>query len=471
MKKLSFTFLFFMTLTSAQAVEKKGEPAPKKTPLSLEEVLKQTRSQAPKILMSLEKVVSAEQKVRAARGNFDASVSGEYYDRREGYYPGKHYGAKIEKPLQYLGAKVYGGWRRSQGNFPAYEGDRVTLEEGEVMAGLSFNLLRNFNIDEKRLKLGVSRLKLQETQWKNKEVFMKLQKEASVAYWAWVASGHMLKVAEDLLELSVNRQSAFEKRIKKGDLAALYSVENRQYIVKRRSKVQKAKAEFEMAALYLSLYWRDEKGNPLLANINQLPKLDQMEKSSLKNRDLKVNDLIKASFSLRSLGAQIEMANQNQEFFDSRYLPDVKIKYEYLKDNGVGSKSLQGADHKIVVGIEIPLEYNLIKGEASANEAKRRILRHERRLMEDNLKVEVNQLKTKLEASIQIIDMARQEVSLGRQLEVGEKKKFRSGASDFFVVNIREQNTFDARLRQIEALYTYQETLAKYRELLMDYSL
>ena len=165
------------------------------------------------------------------------------------------------------------------------------------------------------------------------------------------------------------------------------------------------------------------------------------------------------------------MANQNQEFFDSRYLPDVKIKYEYLKDNGVGSKSLQGADHKIVVGIEIPLEYNLIKGEASANEAKRRILRHERRLMEDNLKVEVNQLKTKLEASIQIIDMARQEVSLGRQLEVGEKKKFRSGASDFFVVNIREQNTFDARLRQIEALYTYQETLAKYRELLMDYSL
>jgi outer membrane protein TolC len=473
MIKVLLPTLLFSLLTSSFAVEKKTAKKEKRAvaTLSLEEVLKQTRAQAPKILMSLEKVISAEEKVRAARGNFDANIEGEYYNRREGYYPGKHYGAKVVKPLQYLGAKIYGGWRKSEGAFPAYEGEKVTLEEGEVMAGLSFSLLRNFNIDEKRLKLGVSQLKLQESQWKNKEVFMKLQKEASVAYWAWVAAGHMLEVAEDLLSLSVNRQDAFEKRIKKGDLAALYSVENRQYIVKRRSKVQKALAEFQMAALYLSLYWRDNNGKPIIATLDQVPKLDDMESSSLKNKDLKIQDLISANFSLKSLSTQIDAANQTQEFFDSRYLPDVSIKYEVLEDRGVGSKTLQGMDHKIVVGIEIPLEYNLIKGEARANDAKRRILNHERRLLEDNLKVSVNQLKAKLEASMKIIKNAREEVSLGRQLEAGEKKKFRSGASDFFVVNLREMNTFDARLRQIEALFTYQETIAKYRELLMDYNL
>lgn len=496
MKKVVFLGLIFTLLGSTFAVEKKtsnkiakkntkkpqkkgtkkgeekvGEKKIEAKGLFLEEVLKQTRSQAPKILMSLEKVTSAQEKVKAARGNFDASIEGEYYDRREGYYPGKHYGAKVVKPLQFLGAKIYGGWRRSEGNFPAYEGERVTLDEGEVMAGLSFNLLRNFNIDEKRLKLRVSRLKLEQSEWKNKEVFMKLQKEANMAYWAWVAAGHMLKVAEDLLSLSVNRQDAFEKRIRKGDLAALYAVENRQYIVKRRSKVQKALAEFQMAALYLSLYWRDNKGNPMVATLDQVPDLDDMELSSLQNKDIQVQDLIRANFSLRSLNTEIDMANQQQEFFDSRYLPDVKVKYEAIEDRGVGSKTLQGMDHKIVVGIEIPLEYNLIKGEANANEAKRRILGHERRLLEDNLKVKVNQLKAKLEASMKIIKNARQEVALGRELEAGEKQKFRSGASDFFVVNLREMNTFDARLRQIEALFTYQETIAKYRELLMDYKL
>ncbi|CAM9972255.1 unnamed protein product, partial [Chrysoparadoxa australica] len=437
----------------------------------LEDVLKQARTQAPKVLMSLEKVVSAEEKVRAARGGFDSRLKGEYYDRREGYYPGKHYEGKIEKPIPFAGTKIYGGMRKSEGKFPVYEGDRVTLNEGEIMAGLSFNLLRNFNIDEKRLKLTLSKFDLEKEQWKNKEVMMKLQKEASIAYWAWVSAGHILVIAEDLLSLSEVRQVGFEKRIKKGDLAALYSVENRQYIVKRRSKVRKAAAEFQMAALYLSLYWRDENGDPIIPKREQLPKLEKMEVSSLQNKDIKPEELVKTNFSLKSLGADINKIEERQEFFESRFLPEVKVKYEVLNDRGTGSSSLQGTDHKIVVGVEIPIERNLIKGNASANKAKQRILNHERRLLEDTLRVNLHQLQAKLDASIEIMNNTKEEVSLSRQLEVGEKKKFDSGASDFFVINIREQNTFDARIRQVESLFTYQETLAKYREILMDYKL
>lgn len=439
--------------------------------LKLEDVLKQTRTQAPKVLASLEKVISAEEKVRAARGAFDTNFNGEYYQRREGYYPGKHYEGRIEKPIPFGSAKVYGGFRKSEGKFPTYEGDRLTLNDGEIMAGLSFNLLRNFNIDKKRLKLGLSRFDLEKEQWKNKEIMMKLQKEASISYWAWVAAGHMLTVAEDLLNLSENRQIGFEKRIKRGDLAALYSVENRQYIVKRKSKVQKALADFKMASLYLSLYWRDKEGNPLLPQRSQLPKLIEMESSSIKNKNVKVDDLIKASFSLKSLGADIKAIEKEQEFYDSRFMPEVKIKYEVLRDRGDGSSSLQGTDHKVVVGVNIPIERNLIKGNLASTKAKKRILGHERRLLEDTLMVEINQLRAKLDASLEIMKNSRQEVDLGRKLEEGEKKKFSSGASDFFVVNIREQNTFDARLRQIEALFSYQETLSKYRELLMDFSI
>lgn len=439
--------------------------------LGLEKVLKQTREQAPKVLMSLEKVISAQEKVRAAEGSFDTRFKGEYYDRREGYYPGKHYEGKIEKPIPFAGTKIYGGMRKSEGIFPSYEGERVTLDDGEIMAGLSFNLLRNFNIDEKRLKLSLNKFDLEKEKWKNKEILMKLQKEASIAYWAWVSAGHLLVIAEDLLELSLNRQVGFEKRIKKGDLAALYSVENRQYIIKRKSKVAKAQAEFRMASLYLSLYWRDDKGNPILAKKDHLPPLEKMEASSLKNKKAEFDKLIKQNFSLQSLGADISKVQERQEFFESRFLPDLKVKYEVLKDRGEGSSSLKGADHKIVVGLEIPIERNLIKGNASANKAKQRILNHEKRLLQDSLKVQLSQLQTKLEASKEIMENTKQEVKLGRELEAGEKRKFSSGASDFFVVNLREQNTFDARMRQIESLFSYQETLAKYRELLLDYQL
>ncbi len=439
--------------------------------LKLVEVLKSTREQAPKVLASLEKVMAAKQKVVAARGAFDANAFFDYYQRESPVYPGDHFQGKIEKPFQTLGAKVYAGYRKSDGKFPDYEGERVTLSDGELKAGLSFNLLRNFSIDEKRLKLAQSRFKLLKAEFKNKEVFMKLQKEASLAFWNWAAAGNMLRVAKDLLSLAENRQVAFEKRIKRGDLAALYAVENRQYIVKRKSKVVKANAEFLMATFYLSLYWRDDRGNPLIATYESLPNLEEMEQAPFTNKNLKVDDLVKMNFTLNALNTELDAAKREQDFFDSRFLPELKVKYEVMRDDGSGSSTLRGTDHKVVVGMTIPLERNLLKGNELANKAKQRMIKHEMKLLSDSIGVKLNQLKTKLEASLEIIDYTKQEVDLGEQLEVGEKKKFRSGASDFFVVNLREQNTFDARLKRIEALFTYQETVAKYRELLMDYKL
>lgn len=439
--------------------------------LRLEAVLKSTREQAPKVLASLEKVISAREKVVAARGSFDANAFLDYYQREGDVYPGSLFESKIEKPMQTLGAKIYAGYRKSDGKFPDYEGERVTLDNGELMAGLSFNLLRNFSIDEKRLKLAISRFKLLKTEFKNKEIIMKLQKEAALAYWNWAAAGNLLRVAKDLLSLAENRQVAFEKRIKRGDLAALYAVENRQYIVKRKSKVAKANAEFLMASFYLSLYWRDNKGVPLIASYESLPTLSEMEEPSFANKDFKVEDLIKMNFSLNALGTELEATKKQAEFFDSRFLPELKVKYEVMRDDGDGSSTLVGTDHKIVVGMTIPLERNLLKGNELANKAKQRMIQHEMKLLSDTISVKLNQLKTKLKAALEIIEYTKQEVDLGEQLEVGEKKKFRSGASDFFVVNLREQNTFDARQKRIEALLTYQETVAKYRELLMDYAL
>ncbi len=459
MKRILY-FIFLLLILDVQSSTE---------PLTLDVVLKQTREQAPKVLASLEKVTSAREKVRAAEGAFDANL-GLDYDRREGgKYPGEVYKGKIEKPLQAFGAKVFGGYRKSDGTFPVYEGKRVTLDEGEVMAGLSFNLLRNFNIDEKRLKLGLSEFGLEKSEWQNKETLMKLQKEGSLAYWSWVASGHMLKVSQGLLSLAENRQVAFEKRIKRGDLAALYAVENRQYIVKRRTKVRKNQAEFEMAALYLSLYWRNDKGIPQIANFSQLPNLDLMEKTDFNDKKINIKNLMSASFTLQSLNTEVKAIEKQSEFFESRFLPEVAVKYEVARDRGQGSSTLIGTEHKVMVGVNIPIERNLLKGNSAANRAQKRILEHQIRLTQDSLRVKINQLKTKLSAAVDIIQNTKQEVSLGEQLEKGEKKKFRSGASDYFVVNLREQGTFDARLKRIEALFTYQETLAKYRELLMDY--
>ena len=62
---------------------------------------------------------------------------------------------------------------------------------------------------------------------------------------------------------------------------------------------------------------------------------------------------------------------------------------------------------------------------------------------------------------------AKEEINLASILEKAEKKRFRQGASDFFVINIREENTADARIKKIDAYLKYQKAYADYLFLML----
>ena len=56
-----------------------------------------------------------------------------------------------------------------------------------------------------------------------------------------------------------------------------------------------------------------------------------------------------------------------------------------------------------------------------------------------------------------------EEVKLAELLEASEREKFIHGASNFFLVNIREQDTAASRASLFEMSEKYQEALAEYK--------
>ncbi len=445
--------------------------------LTIDDVLKSTRDHAPKVKMAIDTVIYYESKQTAADGAFDSSLDVDYYDRDGEYYNGSYYKAKVTKPLPFLNAKLYGGYKKSKGNFPTYEQAISTLDEGEIMGGVSMSLLRDRSIDAKRLKLRLSEYDVQIGRWKQNDLLMIMQQEAAIAYWQWVAEGLKLKVAENLLLLAQERQVGFEKRIKKGDLAAIYAVENQQYILKRKSNVAKLLANVKANALYLSLYYRDSNGKPIIANASNIPELTEMKEAISRNikkkQDVENNgskdDILASNFSLQSLRIEVDQLKKNQEFYNTRFLPQLDIKYEYAKDMGSGPYNLYSDDHKIYFSLNIPFEYNKIRGNEQANMAELRMKEREVQFKVEQLDVKLAQLTTKLKALKEITQNTEQEVGFAVKLEASERRKFTSGDSDYFVVNIREQNTADARVKLIESLYAYQEVMAQYRAIIMDF--
>lgn len=257
--------------------------------LSEKEVVASAVKNYPKILSHYDKIKAAESNLLASKGFFDIKLKQSYSDRSRGYYDGKSYNVELEKELGIFGSKIYSGYRKSYGDFPDYEGGSYTNSGGEYRAGAKFSLLKDRTIDSNRLKVILANLSVDEAKIEMENIKKEIERDARKAYWTWVTDGEIYKIYEDLYQLALTRQKQLETRAKSGDIAQITLVENQKNILKRKSALAKIKQEFENSAIYLSLFWRDSHGKPLVAKKSQLPQLENktllIGKEKL-NRDL-----------------------------------------------------------------------------------------------------------------------------------------------------------------------------------------
>lgn len=443
------------------------------SPLSLEDVLQSTRKHFPLIEQAVAELEAARQKSRAALGNFDATIEGKGDKRYEGYYDGRSAGIKIVKPLQTLNTKLYAGYRVSGGEYPDYEGKQDTLDEGETSLGIAVSLWRDSFIDSKRLKLRNAEQKAKMAEEKLRLSELKYQSSAMKLYWEWVSAGNVLRVRQDLLEIAVARTDGLEKRVSRGDLARIYLTENNQYILKRRADVLKAKQLFEQLSYELSLFYRNNEGEPQVIKIDRVPKdFGRLTKMDLSVEEKKLLEVMKNSPQVRLLEREIQTYQNELEFGENLLKPRVDFNLETTNDRGEmndsrDSKTLDTREVRGMVTLSIPIERNLGEGNKQAARAKLRALGQQLKYLEQYIRVTLDRLVIQLNIANDIVDNATKEIELASILEKAEKKRFRQGASDFFVINIREENTASARIKKVDAYLKYQKAYADYLFLML----
>jgi outer membrane protein TolC len=452
MNKFFISLLFFSSLIQAKE-------------LSLEQVLSSTKKHHPKILEVIQKVSELEGEVKSNEGQFDSSIKFDSQERMEGFYDGDVIDGKIEKPFQWANSKVFLGQRQSQGKFAEYEGDFKTLENGETFVGFQLSLLKNRAIDKKRFKLIASQLKLNQSEDNLRLTEIMVINEATKAYWQWVAYGKIFKVYDELLEVAVNRDKGLRRRVKKGDLAKIYITENQQYILKRRSKREEAKNDFLKASFYLSLYRRDDNGDIKVPKIEELPKeikvdFQEVTKKQLENDFAKI---IKTSPAIHMIEMEIEKMRQSRKLGENDLLPNLDLKFQRSNHIGAIEQGIDNEEAKISVNLSIPIERRLGKGKIAKADAKIYQLTRKKQFLSEKLYVGLQNFHNSLEISKNIIKNSKEEFRLTDILVNQELKRFQSGASDFFVVNIREQNRADANITLIKARLKYLKTLSEYQ--------
>lgn len=425
-------------------------PAAAQGPLTLDQVLRSSAQNAPQIIEALAKQRQAEGKALSAEGAFDVVFDVDAQTRPFGYYDGSVIEAKASRALDTNGGGLYAGYRVSRGKFPVYEDKAYTNQLGEFKVGAIFSLLRDRVTDERRTKLRLADQDVDLARLDREMVAIGVQRRAMSAYQAWAIAGLRLKAYRDLLALSEKRRAQLARQVQLGARPQILITENDQNLARRRSLVAQAEQKLAETANALSFFWRDPNGLPLVPAVEQLP--DTLPELAIAPR--KAGPILRPD--LKTVLVRIDQSLARLNLAENDLKPRLDARAELGKDVGavgLGGPSRTPAEAMVGIKFSVPLERRSAKGRIAEARAEIDGLRTRHRMLEEQIAIEVKGIAIGIEGADKVADLAAQEAALAGKMASAEQRRFDMGASDFFLINQREESATDARLRALDARY------------------
>ncbi|MEM8817260.1 MAG: TolC family protein [Pseudomonadota bacterium] len=445
-------FLLLTALACGSLVHAQTTPEP----LELDEVLTASSQHFPRILRSLAQRRGAAGSAMEAEGAFDLVFSADGFGRLSGFYDGIAAEGTVRQRIRPLGASLYAGYKLSDGTFPIYEDVNFTNTGGAAKVGVLFSLMRDRNFDRERFDELDARLNLREAEFDLLLTRVGVQQRAHIAYWQWVTHGRKLRIYQNLLRIALERQDGLEEQVRQGALANIFLTENLQNITRRQTLVTAAERDLAIAANDLALYYRDANGLPLTAVEEQLPPGAPLNEIG----NLVVTDAAAMSDALarRPELAILRTAIEREQNRIALSRNDLKPRLDFNVEaqSGLGSVAEGGVSrdsNDTIVGFtfSVPLQRRAERGRLMRSRAALEARRAEQRLTEEQIQLEVRNVLLDLRVSRDLLLLAAQEVQQSEIMRASELRRFQSGASDFFLVNVREETAADARIRLLQA--------------------
>ena len=174
---------------------------------------------------------------------------------------------------------------------------------------------------------------------------------------------------------------------------------------------------------------------------------------------------------LARLRATIQRVQNRLSLAENALKPRLDLNVEVDHDFGgvaEGGISRDSTDTKVGFTFSVPLQMRSGRGQVYAAESELGALRLEQRLLQDEIEIEVRNILASLNGAERLLMLASEQVGLARRMEEAEQRRFDSGASDFFLVNIREETAANAEIEFHRARLDRELALADYQAATVD---
>ena len=361
------------------------------------------------------------------------------------------------------GLKIIAGMRLNSGTVKSPLSS--TGSAGEYYVGVKMPLLRGAGgINEKTA--GEQQALLGESLADRNVALTRLNTllDASLAYWEWAAAGRKQAVAQNLLRLAIVRADAVRVRAESGDLPLIDAVEADAEVERRRGAQIKANRDFSKTTFKLALYLWDT-GNATDAQaLLDTARLPSALPTTAPLTETDVAQAVTLALShrpeLAGIAVSQEILRLDEQLAENDRRPSLDATLAPGLDTG--RKGI-GETMKAGLLFSLPLYQNEATGRRDEARFKREKLRQGQVLLEQQVRTEVNDAVSAVNAAHEREEAARRELDLARRLETGERDRFTLGDSTLFLLNQRERATAETEARLIDVQAEYQQALALFR--------
>lgn len=438
-------------------------PLAAQNPLTLEEVLRSVDEHYPPLLAALQDRTLADSDVLAASSRFDLSVRSSYEGVHGGYYQTDVYRAGIEQATRFQGMTYFAGYQLGTGSFASYDGKLQTDTGGEYRAGLRMPLLRDRAIDVRRADLQKALIGRRIADLGVDQQRLVILQLAMRRYYEWVAAGQRYRVARAVLKVAEERDAQLREAARLGQIPQIDVTDNQRAILTRRAQVIEAQRGLEQAAIELSLFYRDGAGNPVLPPEERLPEsFPALREVDAQRLEEDIELALKRRPEIRRFQAQRSQVEVDRKLAQNQLMPNIDMVLSFTSQ--LGERRVRRGPNDVTASLifDLPAQRRAAKSRDLAALARIEQFDQRERFARDQIAAEVRDAYSALRAAWERARVLREEVEVARQLEIAERVRFELGEGNLFLVNLREQATYETELREVAAVAEYFRALAFY---------
>ena len=405
----------------------------------------------------------------SAWGSFDTKLKATSENGPLGFYKTYRNSAGLTKPI-YSGGEFFAGYRIGDGTFQPWYEERETDEGGEFKAGFRVPLVRGRDIDGRRADLWRANYNRQLADPYIRTQLVVFAREASLAYWKWVAACEKYKLGLKWVALAEDRNQRVIDQKEAGQLAIADVRDNEAAIAKRQAKLAEAQNELRQASVKLGLYFRDpDGGKPIIPESHRSPGFPALRASSEEGFSVDVPAAQAARPELKALS--IQLSKLHVDYAEAVNLTKAGLDAQITGSQDVGadaSSSEDKGDFELEVGLffEVPLERRKGLGKMHSVQAKMAAVSAKRRLVQEKVTGEVMIVYAALEETRRQAEQATESVKLYNFVAENERVLFENGESDLLKVVLREQYALEAAEEQITAFHNHFVAFTEYAAVL-----